>query len=277
MKEDARKLIEEEERDLAQGEAEMQAETEVHSETKSSTVVSTLESQFQLPSDVEIIESVHTKKGYPIFTVVFKEHLDRAIFDQRRDISREYGGYWSAYQNRRAGVQKGFIFKTRLDAEAFLTDVMDLNSFVSVDIETKDSIDSENHSPIQTMLRSQKLCQRVGVMDTLLSVYVDPIQVAEHFPEAQHCHIGVSDHSSVKVVRRDFLDYVGRQKAVILEALQSDPTPLVCHGLDCAEALLVSILPASYKASLQSLCALMGLSCHFSYEDDTTIIAEIDK
>ena len=82
-----------------------------------------------LPSDKQT-ESAESSDGYTIeprkdtrdnsdiFAVKFEERVSREVFKGQKAIAKKHGGYWSNFG------KKGFLFKTREDAEAFANEVM---------------------------------------------------------------------------------------------------------------------------------------------------------
>ena len=70
-------------------------------------------------SDGYTIESrKDTRDNSDIFAVKFEERVSREVFKGQKAIAKKHGGYWSNFG------KKGFLFKTREDAEAFANEVM---------------------------------------------------------------------------------------------------------------------------------------------------------
>ncbi len=59
-----------------------------------------------------------TRDNSDIFAVKFEERVSREVFKGQKAIAKKHGGYWSNFG------KKGFLFKTREDAEAFANEVM---------------------------------------------------------------------------------------------------------------------------------------------------------
>lgn len=73
-------------------------------------------------SDRYTIESrKDTRDNSDIFAVKFEERVSREVFKGQKAIAKKHGGYWSNFG------KKGFLFKTREDAEAFANEVMSKN------------------------------------------------------------------------------------------------------------------------------------------------------
>ena len=73
-------------------------------------------------SDRYTIESrKDTRDNSDIFAVKFEERVSREVFKGQKAIAKKHGGYWSNFG------KKGFLFKTREDAEAFARTVMSKN------------------------------------------------------------------------------------------------------------------------------------------------------
>lgn len=70
-------------------------------------------------SDGYTIESrKDTRDNSDIFAVKFEERVSREVFKGQKAIAKKHGGYWSNFG------KKGFLFKTREDAEAFANEVI---------------------------------------------------------------------------------------------------------------------------------------------------------
>lgn len=59
-----------------------------------------------------------TRDNSDIFAVKFEERVSREVFKGQNAIAKKHGGYWSNFG------KKGFLFKTREDAEAFANEVI---------------------------------------------------------------------------------------------------------------------------------------------------------
>lgn len=59
-----------------------------------------------------------TRDNSDIFAVKFEERVSREVFKGQKAIAKKHGGYWSNFG------KKGFLFKTREDAEAFANEVI---------------------------------------------------------------------------------------------------------------------------------------------------------
>lgn len=62
-----------------------------------------------------------TRDNSNIFAVKFEERVSREVFKGQKAIAKKHGGYWSNFG------KKGFLFKTREDAEAFAKAVIGRN------------------------------------------------------------------------------------------------------------------------------------------------------
>lgn len=67
--------------------------------------------------DVELIESVHTKKGHDIWTLKMIKRVDRDVYLLLRDKAKELDGYYSSYRGN--GAIPGFIFTEEQQANKF--------------------------------------------------------------------------------------------------------------------------------------------------------------
>ena len=83
-------------------------------------------------TDVEmsLSETVHTKKGYPLFVVQLADRVDRPAFVELRERAKQLGGWYSAYN--KGGALPGFQFKDRDPADTFM-------ALRSGDVETADT------------------------------------------------------------------------------------------------------------------------------------------
>lgn len=66
----------------------------------------------------DIIETKHTRTGEPLFVVKAAERVERDTYNQWNATARRLGGWYSTYSGN--GAVRGFQFKTRDNAEAFL-------------------------------------------------------------------------------------------------------------------------------------------------------------
>lgn len=62
----------------------------------------------------EMVEGVHTKYGYPIFTVKMNRRLEYADYNTINNKAKQLGGYYSSFKGN--GAIPGFIFKDRDNA-----------------------------------------------------------------------------------------------------------------------------------------------------------------
>ena len=69
-------------------------------------------------ADGEIVETVHSQKGIPLFVVKASERVDKDTYSKWNETAKRMGGYYSAYKLK--GAVPGFQFKTKESAEAFL-------------------------------------------------------------------------------------------------------------------------------------------------------------
>ena len=69
-------------------------------------------------ADMEIKETVHTKKNIPLFVVVLSQRVDRAIYDELNSRAKKLGGYYSSYN--KGGAIPGFTFEKKEAAELFV-------------------------------------------------------------------------------------------------------------------------------------------------------------
>lgn len=65
----------------------------------------------------DIVETHHTKHGHAIFVVQLHERVDAEQFNATKKIASQLDGYYSSYRGQ--GAIPGFIFTTRINAEAF--------------------------------------------------------------------------------------------------------------------------------------------------------------
>lgn len=73
-------------------------------------------------AEFELHPTKHSKTGADIYTVVMTERVDRDTFKELRTKSKQFGGYYSRYVDKRATppVLAGFNFKTEDDARSFM-------------------------------------------------------------------------------------------------------------------------------------------------------------
>lgn len=67
----------------------------------------------------DIIETKHTKTGADLFVVKAGERVEREIYNQWNATAKRLGGWYSAFRGN--GAVPGFQFKTRENAEAFVS------------------------------------------------------------------------------------------------------------------------------------------------------------
>jgi hypothetical protein len=67
---------------------------------------------------LNMIETVHTKKGHPIFVVQLTDRVERAEYERINAICRQHGGYYSRFRGR--GAVPGFTFQDKSEALAFM-------------------------------------------------------------------------------------------------------------------------------------------------------------
>lgn len=89
------------------------------SEDKGNTLPSDKQTESAESSDGYTIEPrKDTRDNSDIFAVKFEERVSREVFKGQKAIAKKHGGYWSNFG------KKGFLFKTREDAEAFANEVI---------------------------------------------------------------------------------------------------------------------------------------------------------
>lgn len=70
-------------------------------------------------TDGQVFETKHTRTGEPLFVVKAAERVERDVYNQWNATAKKLGGWYSSY--RGAGAIPGFQFKTRENADAFLS------------------------------------------------------------------------------------------------------------------------------------------------------------
>ena len=69
-------------------------------------------------NDLHIEKHLHTKKGFIMYLVVNSNRVSRDVFNEQRDLAKDYGGWYSRKWSKTPG---GFAFETRKAAEDFLS------------------------------------------------------------------------------------------------------------------------------------------------------------
>lgn len=67
----------------------------------------------------QIVETKHTKTGEPLFVVKAAERVERDVYNHWNTTAKRLGGWYSSF--RGSGAVPGFQFKTRENADAFLS------------------------------------------------------------------------------------------------------------------------------------------------------------
>lgn len=99
--------------------AEARAVASDLSEDKGNTLSTDKQTESAESSDGYTIEPrKDTRDNSDIFAVKFEERVSREVFKGQKAIAKKHGGYWSNFG------KKGFLFKTREDAEAFANEVI---------------------------------------------------------------------------------------------------------------------------------------------------------
>lgn len=92
---------------------------DISSDGKDNTLSSDKQTESAESSDGYSIEPrKDTRDNSDIFAVKFEERVSREVFKGQKAIAKKHGGYWSNFG------KKGFLFKTREEAEAFANEVM---------------------------------------------------------------------------------------------------------------------------------------------------------
>ncbi len=113
----------------------------------------------------DVIETKHTKTGEPLFVVKAAERVERDVYNHWNATAKRLGGWYSSY--RGGGAVPGFQFKTRENADAFL-------SFIGGNVEqAKEAVQARRDAYADD--RSQTAVERLTEMAAALDERADEI------------------------------------------------------------------------------------------------------
>lgn len=114
-------------------------------------------------TDGQVIETKHTKTGEPLFVVKAAERVERDVYNHWNTTAKRMGGWYSSY--RGGGAVPGFQFKTRENADAFL-------SFIGGNVEqAKEAVQARRDAYADD--RSQTAVERLTEMADALDEKAD--------------------------------------------------------------------------------------------------------
>ncbi len=117
----------------------------------------------------DVIETKHTKTGEPLFVVKAAERVERDVYTHWNNTAKRLGGWYSSY--RGGGAVPGFQFKTRENADAFL-------SFIGGNVEqAKEAVQARRDAYADD--RSQSAVERLTEMASALDEKADDILGAD--------------------------------------------------------------------------------------------------
>lgn len=111
----------------------------------------------------QVIETKHTKTGEPLFVVKAADRVERDVYSQWNAAAKKLGGWYSSFRGN--GAVPGFQFKTRENADAFL-------SFLGGDVQPAQEMVKERRDAF-TDDRSQSAVERLTEMADRLEEKAD--------------------------------------------------------------------------------------------------------